>query len=521
MAVNLIFSGRTQKENETISDCQDYFQINKKESCFAIADGASQSFYPSIWAELLVNHFCKNPDIDENNWKKWLELIQQKWLQEVKNQVEKAKREHSSIWVTNQNRLNRFESATSTFIGLQFTENKVKVSIVGDSCLFIAREQTQKSSSNNSYSVDSYLLQNSSDFGNRPEYFASYKKNNDFEPHCFDIGLESKKCSENLYFILATDALSEYIFKCMEKKKKIFQTLLEISSPKQFEDFVASARNANTIKMKNDDVTLMVLAVGDRSMVQSKKRERENQFLSIGGGDITLTNETTENNDSVSPSSDEFEQPPAENNPESTLTKLKKQNRNLNLQLLILGVVVVSLLLFIVIDKISSNKENQLANKNNESLSTQPDPNSKVTESKSTPTNLEEEKTTSDKVTKFEPIKKLDKGTTIYKDQELKQVLIEPLLNSHEVIIIEEGEDWIKFQIELYADESLLNLNQCKNCTADEIEIKPNSKLLGFPDPNYTEKIFGQLKDQSRFKKLEFSLYKIWYKFRFEGYIKK
>ena len=78
------FSDRTHKEMETISGCQDNFSYNEAKNCFAIADGATQSFYSSIWSKLLVDYFCENPQIDKNNWQEWLELIQQKWLEEVR-----------------------------------------------------------------------------------------------------------------------------------------------------------------------------------------------------------------------------------------------------------------------------------------------------------------------------------------------------------------------------------------------------------------------------------------------------
>jgi len=51
MLVNCLFSDRTPKESESITDCQDYFEISEAKRCFAIADGASQSFYSAIWAE--------------------------------------------------------------------------------------------------------------------------------------------------------------------------------------------------------------------------------------------------------------------------------------------------------------------------------------------------------------------------------------------------------------------------------------------------------------------------------------
>lgn len=242
-----IFSGRTHKESENISDCQDFFAVNK--NCFAIADGASQSFYPSIWAEMLVNNFCQNPEFDKQTWQEWLIPIQNKWLIEVEERVRKAKLENKPIWVTNQNRFSFRESATSTFIGLQFVNNQVRACIVGDSCLFILK---------NKQLVKSYPIESSKEFSDRPQYFASYAKDNAFTPDFFDAPLNF---GGHLHFILATDALSEYIFKSFEQGKDIFKTLLSISSQAEFEDFVAQARGAMDLKMKNDDVTLMILKV--------------------------------------------------------------------------------------------------------------------------------------------------------------------------------------------------------------------------------------------------------------------
>ncbi|BAQ61876.1 hypothetical protein GM3708_2282 [Geminocystis sp. NIES-3708] len=279
MSIHIIFSGRTHKENETIADCQDFFHLNSELNCFAIADGASQSFYPSLWAELLVNHFCQNPDIKEENWELWLKPIQEEWLKKVKKKVEKAKSELNPVWVTNTNRLNYRESATSTLIGLEFLENYLKVSLVGDSCLFIVKNYQSINTL-----IASYPLKNSQDFGNRPEYFASYEKNNDFQPTFLDIPFEKPSNSEEkYYFILATDALSEFIFKCLENDKPIFTKINDIHNQQDFEKFVSLARkDKDTISMKNDDVTLIILEVNNLKILQplaSINSQKQNNSL--------------------------------------------------------------------------------------------------------------------------------------------------------------------------------------------------------------------------------------------------
>lgn len=476
MSITPVFYGRTHKESETINDCQDYFQINEAESCFAIADGASQSFSPSIWAELLVNYFCRNPEINPENWQTWLQLIQEKWLEEVKNQVEKAtikaKNENSGSWVTNHNRLVNQHSATSTFIGLRFIENQVQVSIVGDSCLFILDDNH----------FTPYLLKSSEDFGNRPEYFASYSKDNDFKPNCFSISLEIRESSAPIYFILATDALSEYIFKCVENEKDIFTTLVNISSQQDFENFVTSARNSDSIRMKNDDVTLMILAFDLKLKPSIKKNEAEKK---VESSIITLVNTETEEITETSPKPVNEQ---IKNNPQEQIKKLAKQNRNLKLQRFIFGILAFILLLFIAIDKTISMINH--SGKNN---------------------NLE---TTTNK----NPITKLPIDTIIYTDQSLTQILVESLPNSFEVVILEQGDNWIKISINLYAYKSIIN--NCPSCANDEIYIQANKNIRVFPSQS-DQDIFGQLTEESKFKKLEFDSLENWYKFKLVGYIKK
>lgn len=538
MSIRLIFSGRTHKQNETISDCQDYYQSNVEKDSFAIADGASQSFYPSLWAEFLVNHFCENPDINQGNWQQWLEVIQEKWLSEVKYKVEQAKNEGHSSWITNSNRLNVYQhSATSTFIGLRFLENEVKVSIVGDSCLFIIKNNPSK---NTNRLLGTYLLKESKDFGNRPEYFASYNKNNDFEPYLFNVPLKNKQNSEKLYFILTTDALSEYVFNCLENKEKIIGKLLNIDSQEQFESFVESARNSKTIKMKNDDVTLMILELSNFTIDPSdlpsifyQNRDIKNSSeIQISGVDNKSTD--GKNNQDKELYSSEVDENDSRNEEKTRKTDKKKINngvlnnvkllfkknnstvvnksqsshsvnpkiveRNLKNQRFLLACLASLLFIFIIADKVVNKKTS------NQPITTNPLP---------TTNNINHPPTY-----KFIPeFIEVEKQTSIYKDQQLKEEnLILSLSNPARVLIIEQGDNWIKFHIDLYAYESLLE--QCNDCQEDEIKIKPNTNIRMWTDSN-DNSVFGQLKEGSNFKKVEFNYFPKWYKFEFEGYIKK
>ena len=455
---------KTPKENESLTDCQDYLYANEANSCFAIADGASQSFYPSIWAELLVDNFCQNPDINQVNWEKWLKPIQEKWSSEVIKRVEKAKSESKPTWVTNQNRLNSRVPATSTFIGLQFIENQVTVSIVGDSCLFIVKGHELK---------ETHPLKESSAFNDRPEYFASYANHNEYSPKFFAIPLKHEESPEPLYFILATDALSEYIFKCVEHKETVFKDLLSITSQKEFESFVLQARNSSSIKMKNDDVALMILSVNDATTLEylsPPKKTAKGYSEAVISEPLKRVNSNNGKN-------------------------LEEQVRSLKQQRAIWGTLATVFLVFIFVDQVIPFHSKQQKNENS--------PNE--TNITSVPT--------------FEHTT-LTKGTDVYKKENPKQILVKSLSNSFEALFIKKDKDGTQFESTLYAPESIIKGN---SCNTNKFEIQPNQNIKVSPN-NETKPddfTFGQLKTKTPFKKLEFKDKPGWCKFKLEGYIKR
>jgi len=526
------FSDRTHKEMETISGCQDNFSYNEAKNCFAIADGATQSFYSSIWSKLLVDYFCENPQIDKNNWQEWLELIQQKWLEEVKAELEKAKSGNNFAWIEIYNGLERSKSATSTFIGLQFIENQAKISIVGDSCLFIFQGNQL---------IQNYLLKKSTNFNDRPGYFGSRSKNNDdYEPKFLDIELKYKQHSDKLYFVLATDALAEYIFKYTEQQRDILTTLLTIQ---EFENFVKSARQDDTIKMKNDDVTLMILEVSDREIVslptQTRKENQKNTPIISPLSYETEQPSKEDQNNSSSVEKEPKDNTPAENLEDTSgfakissnlqtllkfLPSLPMTHRNLRgvsssspqlredkppvikgidgIRNLLLVFIPLNIFLTILSTATILYFISQTANKIN-SIKTEQSSNSN----------------SSSQVTKYEPkYMNLEKGNKIYKDQTFQEIIIPALSDSSQVLILEEGDKWIKFQIDLYANQEILN--QCSTCANNEIEIQPNTNLRIYPG-ELEGGVFGQLSEPSKFEKLKFDSLPNWSKFTFVGYIKK
>lgn len=254
------------KKGETKADCQDAKEKNKSIGRYAVADGATLSFFPRKWAELLVKRFCYPEELslslEEENWKAWIEPIQQEWLEWVSETVQKTK---TYMLV---DRLSKLESALSTFIGIEFNVDKGewKALILGDSCLFHQSGSEFKS----------YPLEGLADFQYRPKSFASFQKDNPIG------GLPDVKSDEALpgdLFVLATDALAKWIVQHKEvgtdKLEEALGQLKQIETQEQFERFIELARNHEDIRLVNDDVTLMLISVEEFQLPETEKIKSE------------------------------------------------------------------------------------------------------------------------------------------------------------------------------------------------------------------------------------------------------
>ena len=238
----------TYKEAESPDDCQDAYCWDGEKACYAIADGATRSFFPREWATLLVEYFCENPDLSlvKKDWRDWLAPIQQKWYEQIEGKV----KERNLFYLTN--RFNSQEPAVSTFIGIQFNKDRGEweAMIVGDSCLF----------HKNASGFKSYLIENSADFTNHPEAFASFAKDNHSEPTFIHGNVNPGDT-----FILATDALAKWILEHREAGEldSTLSILETVETDEQFHQFVHEARHKEVRRLVNDDVTLVLISVGE------------------------------------------------------------------------------------------------------------------------------------------------------------------------------------------------------------------------------------------------------------------
>ena len=250
----------THKKAESIDDCQDAIKVNEEYSRYAVADGATLSFFPKQWAELLVERFCEMPNLSLNaeNWKQWLVPIQEKWYKQVEERV----KVRGQFYLTNS--FNTREPAVSTLVGLEVekTKQKWRAVVVGDSCLF----------HKNSSGFRSYLIEQSEDFTSRPEAFASFPETNHYDPEFIRGEIQSGDT-----FILATDALAKWILEHKESEnlEEILHQLRQIENREEFNQFVDQARDDEKIRLVNDDVALMLISVEESEISEIREDEQE------------------------------------------------------------------------------------------------------------------------------------------------------------------------------------------------------------------------------------------------------
>ena len=250
----------THKKAESLDDCQDALEVNKEHSRYAVADGATRSFFPKCWAELLVKHFCGRSDLflSGENWKEWLVPIQEEWYKQVEERV----KERNQFYLTNS--FNTREPAVSTFIGLEVDKTKLEwqAVIIGDSCLF------HKSN----VGFESYPIKKSEDFTSRPKVFASFAERNHYDPEFIDGEVKPGDI-----FILATDALAKWIVQHKEadQVEEALKQLKGIKTDEQFYSFVDLARDNENIRLVNDDVTLMLISVEESESSETKADRQE------------------------------------------------------------------------------------------------------------------------------------------------------------------------------------------------------------------------------------------------------
>jgi hypothetical protein len=238
------------KIGEQEIDIQDAYCHSRDCSIVAIADGASTSLLPREWANILVEHFCDhNQDLIDSiyeRWEEWLGPIQQQWRQLYL----KIKTDKALPWYAKGSKDKDHGSAT--FVGLkllppnQSGEKIWEALAVGDSCLFQINANLNK--------IVAFPLDKSEQFKTVTNCFHSLPEYRSYNPIFMDGVYD-----QGDIFLLATDALAEWIIKDYENPTHRWKELISVATQEEFIGFIDQLRRDRLIK--NDDTTLVRIKV--------------------------------------------------------------------------------------------------------------------------------------------------------------------------------------------------------------------------------------------------------------------
>ncbi|PTY01499.1 hypothetical protein DB346_12160 [Verrucomicrobia bacterium LW23] len=236
-----------------------------------VADGSGSSFVPWIWAQALADKFLEagpppptgtQPGgttrvVTARDWAEWLEVPQQRWKAGIDALQQSLRAAGSNLsWVYNNNIMER-RPAASTLVAVEFFEApqpRWEATIVGDSCMFVLRQQK----------LTSHPAMSAAEFGKFTQALRSYPVENLSKlPEAVPVHGDVQPGD---LFLLATDALAKWIATCWEERTemhgKAWNSLLAITQQADFVDFVQRYRGPKSpIVLDDDDTTMVIVQV--------------------------------------------------------------------------------------------------------------------------------------------------------------------------------------------------------------------------------------------------------------------
>jgi hypothetical protein len=245
---------RLPRHGHGLEECQDALAADVQRGRFAIADGAAESPYASLWARLLVEEFVRQSE-RLPSWASWLPSLQQRWIIKVSGTVAETVPDTFLNGVPWYLQAGLNQGAFTTFLGLVIEENKWCAMAVGDSCLFQVRREEL---------IRAFPVTRAVDFSNAPWLIGSRTSPSEV-PH--KNGLQQLgDCQSGDRLLLMTDALAQWFLTQAESGGKPWQALGPLahaaddaSAQQAFATWIEELRH--TRRLRNDDVTLPAVSV--------------------------------------------------------------------------------------------------------------------------------------------------------------------------------------------------------------------------------------------------------------------
>lgn len=244
-----------------MEEYEDAYGCTDDSSYFAIADGATESSFSEIWAQVLTQQFVAEPPAfppDGPILEKWLQPLQRQWHANINWErlpwyaEEKARMGAFAALLGIKFFPEQIEEDNS-FMGKMFfmfkkqqvAKPKWQAMALGDCNLFHIRD--------NALTL-SWPLKKAEDFNSRPMLVGSNPAKN--KPLWGEIMFHEGDYVDQDLFILGTDAIAKWFLDRYEAGGKPWTTLLALKNDSDFATFVSELREKSQIR--NDDTTIIM-----------------------------------------------------------------------------------------------------------------------------------------------------------------------------------------------------------------------------------------------------------------------
>jgi hypothetical protein len=256
---------RLPRQGYGLEECQDALAGDAERGRFAIADGAAESPYSALWAQLLVEEFVRQSECLPP-WTSWLPSLQERWSAAIRH-LPAAVHHPPLALADNGLRIGDdgpgvpwylepglVQGAFATFLGLVIEGTSWFALAVGDSCLFQVRQGEL---------IRAFPVMRAADFSNAPWLIGSRTSPVEV-PHKY--GLQQKgDCQPRDHLWMMTDALAQWFLVQAESGGKPWLALeplvhaTEDDAQQAFAVWIEGLRAAR--QLRNDDVTLLAVSL--------------------------------------------------------------------------------------------------------------------------------------------------------------------------------------------------------------------------------------------------------------------
>lgn len=227
------------------AECEDKNALSSNNSSslrVAVADGATESLFSDVWADILVNSYVeKGTELLHTSG---LESANHKFVQKTSQLI--LEMPETRQWFMYE-KLERGTHATLAAVEFSSSLETVKILTVGDSCVFWCY--------GNADEVNMLPELSAEDFGSFPASICHRSETWQ--------SLEQKIVNKEIAFqntlqmVLCTDALACWLVTELKSKPSSWERLFQISDDGSFTSFLETLREQNNIR--NDDVTLVLI----------------------------------------------------------------------------------------------------------------------------------------------------------------------------------------------------------------------------------------------------------------------